>query len=267
MPGALILLLLLSLGADDYIASVEAWRAERLESLRKPDGWLSLVGLVWVEPGTWTFGSEGDLVLPEPAPALWGRLTLSGEEAVVEIDGSRTVVDLTEREGTTVFSSGTQSWYFIRREGRVAMRVKDSASPVRLSFAGLEHYPVDPAWRLVGRFEARERPISVPNILGSPTVETSPGVVVVSVGGADQRLDLLEDDFLVFADATNGETTYPAGRFLYCQPLEDGRMVVDFNRAYNPPCAFTPYATCPLPPEANVLSVPVEAGEKYSGEH
>jgi len=174
----------------------------------------------------------------------------------------------------TVLQVGSIRFYLIARSGRLAVRIKDERSPVRLGFAGLEYYPIDPRWRLAARFLPYDEPkvVAVPTVLGRASEEKSPGEVEIALEGRSYRLQALEAEdgglFLVFGDATNGKETYGAGRFLETEaPRPDGSVVVDFNRAYNPPCAFTPYATCPLPPARNRLSVPVRAGERGAAHH
>jgi len=150
--------------------------------------------------------------------------------------------------------------------------VKDSASPARLTFTGVERYPVDPRWRVEARLEADSaRSIAIPNVLGQVSEEPCPGRLVFTLDGRECALWPLgapgEELFIVFADATSGAETYGAGRFLSAPaPDAAGRATLDFNRAVNPPCAFSPYATCPLPPAGNALAVAVRAGEKTWGE-
>jgi uncharacterized protein (DUF1684 family) len=156
----------------------------------------------------------------------------------------------------------------IERGGRMAVRTWDTESAARRDFAGIDHWPVDPAWHLDARFEPTGRTLQVPDVLGTVEDETSPGDVVFEVDGATCRLQALPGGdagelWLVFGDATNGVETYGGGRFLYTSaPDADGRVIVDFNRAYNPPCVFSPYATCPLPWPANRLPIRIEAGER-----
>jgi uncharacterized protein (DUF1684 family) len=160
----------------------------------------------------------------------------------------------------------------IKRGDRLGVRVKDKQSPALAGFHGLDNYPVEPSWRVEARFEPYSPPkeVPIPNVLGQVTPSPSPGAVVFDWQGKTYRLDALgsveEGLSLIFADQTNGKETYGAGRFLETGPPKDGKVVVDFNRAYNPPCAFTAFATCPLPPAQNRLALRVEAGEKkYAG--
>ncbi|HEX2254172.1 MAG TPA: DUF1684 domain-containing protein [Thermoanaerobaculia bacterium] len=265
---------------------VEAWHAERIERLRSEDGWLSLVGLHWLPEGDSRLGSEpmADVVLPPSAPATVGTLTRQGQTVSLDLapgveataggeplPGGPLASDAGDAGPTVVQIDGLRL-QVLDRDGRMALRVKDAASPTRQEFTGIERYPVDPAWRVVGRLEPYETPkqIEVDDVTGGKQQGTVPGALVVELGGETHRLEPLgEGDalFLIFADETNGDGTYGAGRYLYTElPGPDGRVVVDFNRAYNPPCAFTPYATCPLPPPQNRLPVAVTAGEKdYHG--
>ena len=175
-------------------------------------------------------------------------------------------------EAATRLRTGSVLFYVIERAGKLAVRVKDSQSEARREFHGLEYFPIDPSWRIEARFEPYDppRPISVPNVLGHQDTEKSPGALVFERAGQTYRLDpVLErgetDYFVIFGDATNGKETYGAGRFLYVKPPVDGKTIIDFNKAYNPPCVFTDYATCPLPPAQNRMKVRVEAGEKEYG--
>jgi uncharacterized protein (DUF1684 family) len=292
--AALVLLLAPGAAAPDassYRAEVEAWRAKRLASLKREDGWLTLVGLFWLQEGVNRIGTDpkvNRVVLPEgSAPKALGSLDLSGGVVTLKakpdaglIVGSRSVTTMRLRAdadagGPTIVERGRIRFYVIKRGTGLGVRVKDSQSPVRLSFHGMDTYPIDPKWRFEARFDAYRppKPVAVPNVLGSIDNEKSPGAVVFAVGGHEYRLDAVTEEgtdelFLIFGDATNGTETYGGGRFLYAKPPgPDGRTVVDFNKAYNPPCVFTPYATCPLPPRGNRLPIRIEAGEKRYGNH
>jgi uncharacterized protein (DUF1684 family) len=266
-----------------YRSEIEAWRAARLARLKAEDGWPTVVGLFWLEDGVNTFGSARDnaIVLPGSAPAHMGSILLRNGRASVEVlpgidltaDDERIarsrVLASDAAKSATRLRYGTLLFYLIERRGRLAVRVKDSQSEARRNFHGLEYFPIDPSWRLEARFEPYDppKPISVPNVLGHDDSEKSPGALVFERNGQTYRLDpVLEpgetDYFVIFGDATNGKETYGAGRFLYVKPPVDGKTLIDFNNAYNPPCVFTDYATCPLPPAQNRLKVRVEAGEK-----
>lgn len=272
-----------------YAAGVESWRAERYDGLRRPDGWLSLAGLYWFDEGAHTLGAHpaSDLVLPEgKASARLGVLErtdrqvrfTAAPDAAVTLDGEPvTSLDLISDAagGPTTLQHGSLTFYVIERGERVGLRLKDLDGELLRAFSGIDHYPVDAAWRFEARFEpyAEARMIPVPNITGDVLDQPAYGRIVFSIAGAERSLEPLgEPDsplFLVFGDQTNGQETYGGGRFLYTAPPDpEGRLVVDFNKAYNPPCVFTPYATCPLPPPGNRLALAVEAGEKnFSAGH
>jgi uncharacterized protein (DUF1684 family) len=270
----------------EYLVEVEAWHAERQAALREPDGWLSLVGLYWLEEGASSFGADpaNDLVLPaDKAPPRLGVLYRTGSRVRLEVepgveitrDGEpverlELVTDASDE--ATELEYGNLLFFMIERGERVGLRLKDRDSELLRTFTGIERYPVDPAWRLEARFEAYPEPrmVAVPDFTGDVREEPSHGEVVFTAGGAERRLAPLgePDDelFLVFGDTTNGGETYGGGRFLFAGPPdEEGRLVVDFNKAFNPPCVFTPYATCPLPPPGNRLELAVTAGEKSFG--
>ena len=272
--------------SPEYRSEIEAWRSARVSRLTAEDGWPSVVGLFWLEEGTNTFGSAKDnaIVLPASAPSHMGSILLRQGRATLDVlPGIDLTADGEKIAGSRVLASdasksatrlryGTLLFYVIERAGKLAVRVKDSDSPARKEFHGLEYFPIDPSWRLEARFEPYDPPrsISVPNVLGHDDSEKSPGALVFERNGQTYRLDpVLErgetDYFVIFGDATNGKETYGAGRFLYVAPPVDGKTVIDFNKAYNPPCVFTDYATCPLPPAQNRLKVRVEAGEKEYG--
>ncbi|MGH2445124.1 MAG: DUF1684 domain-containing protein [Candidatus Limnocylindria bacterium] len=262
-------------------AEVEAWRRERYAALRRDIGWLTLAGLGWLKPGVNRVGADArnDVILPS-GPALAGVVTISDGVATVDgqfvhrdgpVDGLRLVTD---HDGEpTMLELGSLRMCVIERGGRLALRTWDLESSARAQFDGIEHWPVDPAWRLAGRFEpVADRILPVPDVLGMVEDEPSPGDVVFEADGVTHRLQALiggdgGELWLVFGDLTNGDASYGGGRFLYTgAPDADGGVVVDFNRAYNPPCVFSPYATCPLPWPANRLPLHIPAGERgFSG--
>jgi uncharacterized protein len=294
LPFALSLLALAAAAAaptaESHRAEIEAWRAKRIANLKKEDGWLTLVGLFWPREGSNRFGLDPKtdrIVFPEAAGGkAMGSLDLSRGVVTLRAEpdsgltaGGVPVTTLALRsdvEGPpTVVKHGSVSFYLIKRGERLGVRVKDSRSPALLAFHGMDNYAIDLKWRFDARFDAYPagKTIAIPNILGSVDQEKSPGAVVFDVGGKEFRIDAViesgsEDLFLIFGDQTNGVETYGAGRFLYTAPPDkSGRVVLDFNKAYNPPCVFTPYATCPLPPTQNRLAIRIEAGEKKFGEH
>jgi uncharacterized protein (DUF1684 family) len=272
-----------------YRQAIESWRSERQAALTSDNGWLTVVGLFWMHEGENRFGSDpaNPVVLPAGrAPALAGSLVVHGGQVTLHAepgsgitsDGKPVPAEMplgADATGKpTVLQIGSVTFFVVQRGDRLGVRVKDSKSAALAAFHGLDSFPVDPSWRLVARFEPRAQPtsITITNILGMVQQQPSPGVVVFEAGGKTWRLDALLDSddgslFLIFADQTNGHGTYPSGRFLSTEPPRDGRVVVDFNKAVNPPCAFTQFATCPLPPPQNRLATAVTAGEKYSAPH
>ena len=273
-----------------YAAEVEEWRSGRLERLTADDGWLTLTGLYWLEPGESSFGSGEDntVVLPDASvPGLAGRLVLGPDGVVTAVAGEGADVKVndeplteatmkTDADGKPdVVTAGRIQFYIIEREGRLAARVKDPEAPTRIAFTGIEHFPISKSLRVEAHLEAYDEPkeVAVPTVLGQDTMYIAPGLLRFAIDGVECSLEPFlsgpenESYFLIFRDATSAVTTYGAGRFLYASAVsEDGSTILDFNLAYNPPCAFTPYATCPLPPPQNWLQVAIEAGEKYSGE-
>jgi uncharacterized protein (DUF1684 family) len=273
-----------------YKAEVEEWRHDRLERLTADDGWLTLSGLFWLEPGENSFGSAEDnaVVLPDATvPAVAGRLVLDAEGTVTAVAETGAGVTIngqafeearlkTDAEGEPdVVTAGRIRFYIIDREGRLAVRVKDPQAATRTSFTGIDYYPIDPTFRVEARLEAYDAPkeVAVATETGVDTTFTAPGVLQFTVNGDELTLEPFlsgeknENYFLIFRDTTSGETTYGAGRFLYASAADQsGMTVLDFNLAYNPPCAFTAFATCPLAPPQNWLPVPIEAGEKYPGD-
>jgi hypothetical protein len=272
-----------------HVKEVEAWKAGRLASLTGEGGWLSLAGLHWLKEGENRVGSDpaAEVRLPEgKAPREVGTMRLREGVVTFEIKPGVEIIsdgkpvkslELHSDDGgakPTVLQLGSLSFNVIKRVGRLGVRVKDRESAARLNFKGLEYFPFGEAWRVPARLERYDPPRSIPilNVLGMQEGTPSPGALVFELGGREYRLDALTEEgeeklFVIFSDQTSGRETYGAGRYLYVdQPGADNRAVVDFNKAYSPPCAFTPYATCPLPPQQNRLPVRVEAGEKkYAG--
>ena len=262
---------------DRHASEVEAWRAGRYAALQSDVGWLTLAGLGWLKPGENRVGTAAgaDIRLPS-GPSLAGTITTTDGGALAdgtfthEGEPARDLELVSDRDGEpTMLELGDLRLCVIERGGRLAVRTWDTATEQRRIFAGIDHWPVDPAWRLAARFVATpDARISVPDVLGTVDEEASPGTVAFEIDGAEHRLQGLPGGpdgelWLVFGDATNGKETYGGGRFLYTDvPAADGSVVVDFNRTYNPPCVFSHYATCPLPWPANRLPIRVEAGER-----
>lgn len=273
---SLLALMILSGGvqADDYTSSIEQWRSRRVERLCQPNGWLTLVGLFWIEKGENRLGSAADCSFRlEAGPAHLGSYHWDGSKLrwTSEASGEK-ICDPDEPEGATLLKDGSISWYTIRRDGRLGVRVKDNDSPVRRDFKGLDFYPVNPAWRIQAHFKpyAQAREMRVESVIsGLEEVSQSPGEIEFSRDGKHYSLQVSgEGDgySLMFGDRSNGHGSYGAGRFLDIEKADpQGGVVLDFNKAYNPPCCWTPYATCPLPTRQNRLDFEVPAGEKFSG--
>jgi uncharacterized protein (DUF1684 family) len=290
-----------AIDAAAHRSEIQKWQSDRLASLTKDDGWLALVGLFWLNEGENKFGGDpkNAVVLPkgkapDVAGSLWleqGRVRLTARPqagisvapppgvAVNKIDGQGPITSLdlkddTDESGPTVFTLGSLLINVIKRGDRFGVRVKDTESRTRREFKGLDYFPIDPKWRIEARLEPYQPPKTIPitNVLGMSDDETSPGALAFAVDGKTYRLDpILErgetDWFVMLADGTTGKETYGAGRYLYVSPPDAaGRVVIDFNKTYSPPCTFSNFATCPLPPRQNHLPFRIDAGEKkYAG--
>lgn len=275
-----LVLALASGQAPSYRAEVEKYRADRLAELTAPNGWLAVQGLFWLHEGTNTAGSgpASEIKLPARAPTKLGVFTLAGGKvtfapdpaAHVEVAGAHAAapVELAAGERNAVVSARL-SLFLLRRGDRVGLRLLDPDSHARRTFPGLRYFPLDPAYRIKARYTAYPETRSVPvaNVLGQIVPMESPGYVEFELGGRTWRLEPVyetsrrNDLFFIFKDLTSRSDTYGAGRYLHAPLPQDGFVDLDFNRAYNPPCAFTAYATCPLPTKANHLAVAIRAGE------
>lgn len=267
-----------------YRQEIDKWHNERTSQLRSEDGWLSLVGLFWLKEGENRLGSDpsNQIVLPQGkapqhAGSLWvdkGAVRLEAQpQAGITSDGKPVdkLALQSDAEGNpTMLQLGTLSFHVIKRGDQLGVRVKDKENPARTKFAGLDYYPVALNWRIDARFEPYNPPKKIPivNVLGMVEEQPSPGRIVFDAGGKTYSLDAISEEgskelFVIFKDETSGKETYGAGRYLYTDPANaSGTVLLDFNKAYNPPCAFTTYATCPLPPSQNKLALRIEAGEK-----
>jgi uncharacterized protein len=286
--------------------TLEAWKARRLAALVRPDGWLALIGRHPLEHGTWTVGSGADNAIRLAAgPEYLGEITYTeqgkvlftvGPDVPATIDGVKrteaTNFAIGEKafgyEGSwstgeldyksdnpTYVRAGTVNFHIMERGGKLFLRVRDSQSPRLQHFAGLDYFPVDPAWRIEADWIPFDPPrvVKVTNIIGLTEPADVPGKAVFTVDGKTYSLIPFDEGpesrlFFVLTDSTAGTETYEACRFLYANRPVNGKIILDFNQLYNPPCAFTPFATCPLPPKENMLPFPLRAGEmKYRGEH
>lgn len=252
--------------ADDYEKSINDWYSAYQERLRAPEGYLTLTGLYWLRdesvqiPDFGRFKREQDKVL------VW----VDCEEKQDCANCVRTELSLELAEGKQKLRRGSKLAYVVKRRDWVGIRVKDSMAPTRTGFKGVERFPIRPEWRIVGRLEASPDVVDVDSVVGVSTEEKSPGLAVFEWNGKTYRARLIgePDDkefFMVFSDQTAGESTYSACRFLYVDKTEDGKLVLDFNKAINPMCAYTAFATCPLPPRQNIFPFAIEAGERAPG--
>lgn len=265
-----------------YQRDVEKFRAEEIKDLKS--NWLVLAGLFWLKPGANSFGtaSTNAIVLPEgTAPAKAGVFELNGDEVTLKMEpGSAATIDdkpvataklQPDISGKpTVVALGRLRMHVIKRGERVGIRLKDLQNPALRNFSSLNFYPIDTTYRVTATWVPSDgkRTVDVPNVLGDISHEIVPGEVSFTLNGQLLKLTALGGDaakglFFVFSDPTSKTDTYPAGRFLEADAVQDGKVVLDFNKAYNPPCAVTPYATCPIAPKENRLAVAVPAGEKF----
>ena len=278
----------------DYRDQVEAFRVKRAQEIIAPTGWAALVGLHFLAPGTHVVGSApgSDVLLTGPsAPPTLGTITVTpGTPGMPGINGSAGTAKLAMANGVEArrggellkevelkpgarpegyLQVGAMTMTLIRRGDRLALRVWDTQAASLTSLTQLNWMPIDESWRVQARFEPHPagRTMKILNVLDELVDMPNPGVAVFSVGGREHRLEaVLESDdaqelFFLFRDGTSGKTTYGAGRYLYAPLPQDGRVILDFNQAKNPPCTFTDFATCPLPPKGNILPVAVNAGE------
>jgi hypothetical protein len=266
--------------SSDYHRSVESWRAEREARLKADDGWLTLVGLHWLQEGINRVGGgpTAEVPLPQGSPGI-GTIHFSAGTARftpatgvdVRINGrpARTQVLRPQPGNYDVVTTGTVTMFVIRRGDRYGVRVRDANSAQRREFAGLRWYPIREDYRVTARFIPHPKPTAmmIANVLGAVEPWPTPGTVVFTLDGREVTLHPVLDGpdatelFFIFRDGTTGSETYPGGRFLYAAMPANGVVVLDFNKAESPPCAFTAFATCPLPPKENSLPVRIEAGE------
>lgn len=270
-------------GQSSFTAETKKWRDKRNTELKAEDGWLTVAGLYWLKEGVTRFGTDRgqvDVMLPpQSAPGKVGSLELKNGVVTLKVeDGVDVVVDKKPvREFEMKFEDGSKPplpfmvgslhLQVIKRSDRYALRVRDKNNPARLEFRGLRWYPPQKSYRVVATFNAYDEPKEMifDNVLGNQVKMKSPGTLSFELQGQKFELrPVIEEEkklFIVFRDLTTGKTTYSAGRFLYADLPKDGKVVLDFNRAENPPCAFTEFATCPLPPRQNHMKISIRAGE------
>ncbi|MCP9765448.1 DUF1684 domain-containing protein [Lacihabitans soyangensis] len=270
--------------SSDYLKEINDWHKQREENLKKENGWLNLAGLFWLNDGKNTIGSntQNDHLFPsDKCPDFLGEILLqNGEVEFKVLNGHEVLHEGVKIEKIKLFPAdkpvllqyGSLKWFIIKRGEKYAIRLRDLKSPFLEEFSHIEHFKIDPNWNIKSKFVKTEnRKMAILDITGQNSQQDSPGKLVFKIGKNEHSLDVLAEGdqfFVIFGDKTNKITTYGGGRYIYTNlPDKDGNVWLDFNKAYNPPCAFTPYATCPLPPKQNLLSVKIEAGEKNYGFH
>jgi uncharacterized protein len=267
-------------GDDRYLDEIEQWRQKRETDLKADDGWLTVSGLFWLKPGETKIGSDpaSDVLLPPRAPSSVGTLTLADRRAEFRaapgvaltcngtaFDGGPIQSDGDERPDTLAI--GDLKLILLKRGARFALRLKDNQSPQRTSFAGLRWYPPREDWRIQGKYVAYPTPtkLVLDTIVGESEATSSPGYVAFERDGKGYRLQAIAQKdgrmWFVFRDGTSGRTTHGGARQLYADPPRGDSITLDFNKAVNLPCSYIPYATCPLAPPQNRLSLAIEAGE------
>jgi hypothetical protein len=272
--------------ATEYRKQIVAWQQHRETGLRSPTGWLTLAGLFWLKPGKNTIGSgeTSDFLLPKDAPTQVGVFEVDGKEVTFRnLSGAEVTVKGQPVKDSVVLKHdeddgkcdqvqvGPVLFYVIDRDERLAVRVKDRESEALKNFKGTEFFPINPGLRFEATFMESPTKIPVPNILGKTEMQESPGIVEFNYEGQTFKMRPVFEGktlFFIFKDLTSKKETYQAGRMVNTPLPNNGKVILDFNKAYNPPCIFTPYATCPLPPKENILPIRIEAGElRYVSEH
>jgi uncharacterized protein (DUF1684 family) len=276
---------------DQHKVLIEEWDAKRVEELKAPNGWLNLAGLFWLKEGINTFGSgeSNDIVFPGGKIAdRAGYFMLNNGMVTMEVQGE-SIINVKGEPVETLIAwhpdstsaaaprmvHGSLLWFVIKRDNQYGIRLRDLEGQGVRQFQGIDRYPVDLKWRLKARFEkaAPGKTIDITNVLGQTTPNPHLGTLAFTIDDTEYRLEAIKDSdddlFVIFGDETNALETYPAGRFIYVPPADEtGMTIIDFNQSENPPCAFTTFATCPLPPRQNVLPVAITAGEKnYDAGH
>ena len=275
-------------GSPEYFEEIKQWDQRRAERLKADDGWLNLVGRTWLKPGENKFGSANDndvVIESNKVPDYMGVFVFQDSTVIMKVNDGVEVLFNGEsvkemimigdhKKEMTVFQCGPIKWNLIVRDTLYGIRFRDLESEAVKNFTGIERFPVNEDWRISAEFEAYDPPrkISVPNVLGQVDEEPSPGAIVFTRDNQTYRIEAIDAGdklWFIFADGTSGEETYGGGRFLYTDKADStGKVIVDFNKAYNPPCVLTKFATCPLPPKENYIKLRITAGEKmWEGHH
>ena len=274
---------------NSYTRSINDWHKARIADLKTPNGWLNLEGLFWLHKGTNTLGKkEGSDCRYENAafPAVLGSFIYEGDSVLwinsannaikvngVLVNGTKPVKVFNKEEQAITMSWSHYTWTIIKREDKVGVRFRNLEAKTLTGFKGIERFTIDSSWRIKATMvAASQNVLMITNVLGQTTATKTAGKLLFTIDNKEYSLDVIDEGgpnlFIVFADETSGKTTYGAGRFIDIpKPDALGNTEIDFNKAYNPPCAFTAFATCPLPPAQNRLKVPIPAGEKNYGNH
>ena len=268
MRTLLVVSFLLAGTDTSYVHDVEMWRQKYEAGLKAPSGWLAVAGLTWLHEGENSMGSDpkSDIVLPVGAPSKAAPLVL--QKDVVSYEGRPLLAEGKEKPDVLQFGEATLT--IIKRGDRIGARLRDPNAATRREFHGSNWFPIDAKWRIEAKWVPDPKKIPIVNILGMKEEQLSPGHAEFVIAGKPLQLEpVIEDDqlFFIFKDQTSGKTTYGAGRYLYTAMPKDGKVILEFNEAKNPPCAFIAYATCPLPPKQNAMPIALEAGEKKYGNH
>ena len=285
-----LLLLIVSTGitvknfaqTSSYEQELNEWHSKRITSLKSENGWLNLAGLMWLQEGKNSFGSGDNVQIKFPKGTIAedagyfelknGVITIyptsSSNVKVNNQSLTKAIIFSPDSAKPAICTSGSLKWNIIKRDNKIGIRLRNLNSDNVKKFSGVERYVADSSYRVKAHLQKSLIPVSIPitNVLGQTVTQKSPGKLIFTLQGKQYTLDALEEEgklFIVFGDATSGKETYPAGRFVYADmPDANGNTILDFNKAYNPPCAFTPYATCPLPPKQNILPLAITVGEK-----
>jgi uncharacterized protein (DUF1684 family) len=275
--------------SNSYTKSINDWHKARIADLKTPDGWLNLEGLYWLEKGVNSFGNKegSDCRYNNAAfPAELGSFIYEGDSVLwmnsasnaikvngVLVNGTKPVKVFYKEEQDITMSWSHFTWTIIKREDKMGVRFRNLKAKTLINFKGIDRFPIDVNWRIKASMVApSQNLLMITNVLGQTSPTKTAGKLIFNINNKEYSLDVIDEGgpklFVVFADETAGKTTYGAGRFIEIpRPDTLGNTEIDFNIAYNPPCAFTAYATCPLPPAQNRLKVAIPAGEKNYGNH
>lgn len=266
-----------------YQEQIRLWQSEQVKAVTNPDGWLSLVGLFWLKEGETTFGSSelNNIQFPVHTPDYIGKFILENGNVSMSISENvpvkvgeeelKEVKFIADQDGTpNIATMDSLSWYLIRRENRYGIRLKNAKNSAMKTFKGIDNFPIDPNWVIPAylRTSDDKKTVTLRNVVDMDVTMKLEGYLVFEIDGNSYELAAMDGGdlgyFIIFADETTGVETYGAGRYLYVPKVDEtGKTLIDFNKSYNPPCAFTDFATCPLPAAENILKVRIPVGEMY----